>query len=160
MQPPRGAPGIRGSPANLGLRGIGHPVNVRPLGMTNLPLAPQSATPPGSTTRSSPHTPPESPLSRIISSRPTPYSRPENTSSPGDSILEICRELLQDVRRGREENRKMSEDIKKMGQMIVRLEDNYKKMRDDNKDQSEAAFSVETSVYKVWYTIKTYYITY
>lgn len=134
IQPPRGPP------TNVGTRGT-RPGLQGPRALSaRLPLTPQST---------QPHNQP-------------PYSRPQNLAvsnetgghtashtSTSDMVLEICHELLQEVRRGREETKRISDDVKRMGQIMGKLEENYRKLRDDLKEQTEATFSVETSVYKV-----------
>lgn len=71
------------------------------------------------------------------------------SASDSASVIEMYRELIQEVRQGRMENKRIGEDVKKMSQIVARLEENYNKIRDNMKEQTEATFSIETSIYKV-----------
>lgn len=97
---------------------------------------------------------------RPLHQQQSPYSRPQNPISSGHSmttpsasdsasVIEMYRELIQEVRQGRMENKRIGEDVKKMSQIVARLEENYNKIRDNMKEQTEATFSIETSIYKV-----------
>ena len=58
-------------------------------------------------------------------------------------------EVLDEVRRGRDDQMKVRDDLKRMNQLIAKLEEEYRKLNEQLKQQTDAAFSVETSVYKV-----------
>ena len=64
-------------------------------------------------------------------------------------------EVLDEVRRGREDQTKIRDDLKRINQLIAKLEEEYRKLNEQFKQQTDASFSVDTSVYKVIYsTIK------
>ena len=56
-------------------------------------------------------------------------------------------EILDEVRRGRDDQMKVRDDLKRMSQLIAKLEEEYRKLNEQFK-QADAT-SVESSVYKV-----------
>ena len=73
-----------------------------------------------------------------------------SNNGAGTSGSPTClQQILDELRQGREEQRKFRDDIKKMGHLITRLEEEYRKLNDQLKQQTDAAFSVETSGLKV-----------
>ena len=70
----------------------------------------------------------------------------------GQGTLQICQQLLDEVRRGREEQ-KVMDDLKRMAQHIGKLEKEYKKLNAQLKEQADATFTVESSAYKVLNTV-------
>ena len=60
--------------------------------------------------------------------------------------------MLDEVSRGREEQRGITEDVRKVAQLVARLEEEYKKLNDQLKQQEDASFLVESSIYKVTLT--------
>ena len=40
-------------------------------------------------------------------------------------------------------------DLRRMSQLVTRLEENYQKLSDQIKQQEEASFTIESSAYKV-----------
>ena len=107
----------------------------------NLPLAPRI-----------PNSPPVRPVRNT-----TPYVRPTESHAAGsagssasqDTVIELFRKIVDEIRCGREEYRKMSEDIKGIRQAVNKLEANYRKLWEDWKEQNEASFTIESSPYKV-----------
>lgn len=93
---------------------------------------------------------------------PTPYNRPGRTPTNSSSVTvappptvqaapPTLVQLLQEIKLCREEITKISGDIKRMGQKLMKLQDNYAQLRIDFKDQSDASFSIEASTFKVRY---------
>lgn len=74
-------------------------------------------------------------------------------SNEAQGTNEICQKLLDEVRRGREEQRGIR-DVRKVAQLVAKLEE-YKKLNDQLKQQEDASFTVESSIYKV--TLTTLY---
>lgn len=68
-------------------------------------------------------------------------------SSEARGTLEMKQKILK-VRRGREERRNIREEIWKVILQVSKLEE-QKKLMDMVKQQSDASFTIETSVYKV-----------
>lgn len=68
-----------------------------------------------------------------------------------DPVIQLCQQLMEEARLSREEIKRISGDIRKMVQMIGKLEDSYKKLHEEFKAQSEATFSIGNSLYKVKY---------
>lgn len=54
-----------------------------------------------------------------------------------------------EARRGREERRGIREEIRKVIQQVSKLEEEQKKLMEMVKQQSDASFTIETSLYKV-----------
>ena len=86
----------------------------------------------------------------------TPYSRPAQSPNGGGSsgngneaIAEMFAKLLQEVRQGREEYKKMSADVVRISQTIRKLEENFATLQSKLRDQMEASFTIESSSYKV-----------
>lgn len=126
-------------------RGRGLPAAPPAFSASRMPLAPASHQPPSTQLGAT-----QMQQSTTNQTAQLPYSRPLQDVVPNtDRVLEMFREVLQEVRRGREESKIMGSDIMKMGQLINKLEENYTLLRDEMKEQSESSFSVETSMYKV-----------
>ena len=45
------------------------------------------------------------------------------------AVVQLCQQLIDEVRRNQEEIKRISEDTKKMVKMIGKLDDNYKKLK-------------------------------
>ena len=92
------------------------------------------------------------PLTRLRAPRPTtPYTRIEGHSSTvtPERVIDLFHKVMDEIHRGREEHKKMAEDIKGIRQTIGKLEANYRKLWEDWKQQNETTFTIESSVYKV-----------
>ena len=89
-----------------------------------------------------------------------PYARPTRLppSQPGNGRLPDTGSGFWAYtwrRRGREDQTKIRDDLKRINQLIAKLEEEYRKLNEQFKQQTDASFSVDTSVYKVIYsTIK------
>ena len=68
-----------------------------------------------------------------------------NSGGSGD----ICQKLLDEMRFGREEQKGIREDLRRLSQLVTRLEDNYQRLSGQIQQQEEASFSIELSAYKV-----------
>lgn len=81
----------------------------------------------------------------------TPYNngRHPAVTNEGRGILEMCHQLLGEIRRGLDEQRKVKEDVRRVGLATNRLEDAIRQLGDTIKENAEQSFSVETSIYKV-----------
>ena len=82
------------------------------------------------------------PNSRVTNA---PYQRP----SSGAAQSERLDVLLNEIRRGLEEQKKVKEDVRRIGLAMNRLEDRIKHLGDQFKLHSEQSFSVDNSQYKV-----------
>ena len=99
------------------------------------------------------------PLNRSGATNPSVHERAVNSraqqaanegaNGSGSPAAACQQQILDELRQGREEQRKFREDIKKMGHLITRLEEEYRKLNDQLKQQTDAAFTVETSGLKV-----------
>ena len=75
-----------------------------------------------------------------------PYARPETPQRPPrDVVIELLHNLMDEVRRSREESKRMYDDIKKLSQVMSKLEDSNRRMQ----EHLETSFSIESSSYKV-----------
>ena len=72
-----------------------------------------------------------------------------NDGANGSGSSAYQQQILDELRQGREEQRKFRENIKKMGHLITRLEEEYRKLNNQLKQQTDAAFTVQTSSLKV-----------
>ena len=63
--------------------------------------------------------------------------------------MDTCHRILDEIRQGRQEQRKIGEDVRKFGQMLGKLQEDYKRLNDQLKEQAESAFAIEKSTYKV-----------
>ena len=86
-----------------------------------------------------------------LSERPvvTAAQQASNDGAHASGSPTCLQQILDELRQGREEQRKFRYDIKKMGHLIARLEEEYRKLNDQLKQQTDAAFTVETSGFKV-----------
>ena len=62
---------------------------------------------------------------------------------------DVSQKILDEVRRVRDEQKCMREEVRRTSQLVSKLEEEYKKLTDQLKQQEEASFSIESSVYKV-----------
>ena len=69
--------------------------------------------------------------------------------SDAQATQQICQQVLDEVRRGRDDQKKIRDDLKRMAQQVEKLEEEYKKLNEQLKEQTDAAFVVESSVHKV-----------
>ena len=107
------------------------------------PQVPAATTPRGPPPRLQPgYNRPRNPLPRVPPHR-TPPPRPPTPINPAPPTLQ---DVLHEMRRYREETMK---EFKKVGQMLNRLEENYKSLRDELNQQASASFTIETSSFKV-----------
>ena len=119
-----------------------------------------------------PRTPATRPPPALPRSSATPYSRIASdslhrrddrsgggpNSVPGNGGLgrqneplsgDICQKIFDEVRWGREEQNGIRQDIRRLCQVVARLEENFQKLSDQIKQQEEASFCIESSTYKV-----------
>ena len=61
---------------------------------------------------------------------------------------DICQKLLDEMKFGREEQKGIREDLRRLSQLVTRL-DNYQRLSGQIQQQEEASFSIESSAYKV-----------
>ena len=64
-------------------------------------------------------------------------------------------ELLDEVRRGRDDQRKLREEVKRNGQILTKLQEEYRKLNEQLRQQMDTTFTVESSAYKVGFVIYT-----
>ena len=84
-----------------------------------------------------------------IHERPIATRQESNTGGNASDSPTCLQQIMEELQQGREEQRKFRDDIKKMGHIITRLEEEYRKLNDQLKEQIDAAFTVETSGLKV-----------
>ena len=87
--------------------------------------------------------------------------RPNDAGTPDPSINSASRnaagsesrgpsqEILDEVRRGRDDQKKLREEIKRNGQILTKLQEEYRKLNQQLRQQMDTAFTVESSAYKV-----------
>jgi hypothetical protein len=73
------------------------------------------------------------------------------SSGNGVGSTVTLEQILDELRRETVEQRKYKDEIKKVGQMVAKLEE-YRKLNHQLKQQADAVFTVETSGYKVEYS--------
>ena len=86
-----------------------------------------------------------------------PYSYPPRAEStsvpsgnfPSNDVAGMCQQILEELRRLREESKKHSDEMKRLNQTAGKLDESYKKLRDDFREYTDSTFSIETSIYKV-----------
>lgn len=80
-----------------------------------------------------------------------PYQHPPVDPSVTESrkILDTCHQMLNELRRGLDEQRKVRDDVRRNGQMVVKVEESVKELREVLKDHTEQSFTIESSSYKV-----------
>ena len=76
----------------------------------------------------------------------TPYWHP--TTPDIRSQPELWHHLLDDIKRGVDEQRKLK-DVRRIGQVVGKLEESMKRLNDQMKEFIEQTFSVVSSPYKV-----------
>ena len=141
------------------MSGRGRGVSGTPFRGSRLPLAPR--------TNNGPYARPNSPTRSWPPSQPGNGRLPDTGNSrsgndrlhhqtrTNDGSDQVSGEILDEVRRGREDQTKIRDDLKRINQLIAKLEEEYRKLNEQFKQQTDASFSVDTSVYKVIYsTIK------
>ena len=124
------------------LRGSGSGVLRTP--SNRLPLVPRNS--------SAPYVrpPPRNPSDSSHGNGHRPGGGAGNSGRPKESLNgDICQKLLDEMRWGREEQKGIREDLRRMSQLVTRLEENYQKLSDQITQQEEASFSIESSAYKV-----------
>lgn len=107
-------------------------------------------------TPNTPYVRPQFPTSGGTRPPTGPGSQPADGNSQarqqlGDArgTLEMQQKIFDEVRRGREERRSIREEIRKVAQQVSKLEEQQKKLMEMAKQQNDASFTIETSVYKV-----------
>ena len=145
------------------MSGRGRGVSGTPFRGSRLPLAPRTNTGPYARPNGPTRLPPSQPGNGRLPD--TGNSRSGNdrfhhqtrTNTDGSDQVSgpTLGEILDEVRRGREDQTKIRDDLKRINQLIAKLEEEYRKLNEQFKQQTDASFSVDTSVYKVIYsTIK------
>ena len=139
------------------MSGRGRGVSGAPFRGGRLPLAPRTNTGPYARPNGPPRLPPNQPGNTRLSD--TGNSRSSNdrfhhqtrTNADGSDRVSgpTLREILDEVRRGRDDQTKIRDDLKRINQLIAKLEEEYRKLNEQFKQQTDASFSVDTSVYKV-----------
>lgn len=81
----------------------------------------------------------------------TPGLRPLRPPASPAAPPTLMQEILDEVKRCREEINRISVDMKRMGKLLDNLYENYKDMRKDMNQQADDNFSIERSTYKVLY---------
>ena len=66
---------------------------------------------------------------------------------------DIMEMIMNEVRAGRQEQRKTSDDIKKIGISIRKLCEDYERLKKELKEQADVAFTIESSAYKASYSL-------
>ena len=86
-----------------------------------------------------------------IPNRQTSSTRNPNlqTLQPPSTSTEWYQQLLDEIRAGRLEQRKTREEVQKLGQILGKVREDYKKLNDRLKEQTDAAFNIESSLFKV-----------
>ncbi len=127
---------------------------------SQLPNLPPRSTPyrrpqPGNAGR-----PPQVPAGRAGQSNTTlgpGHCRPgsANQNQPPEESMPILVQLLDEIRRVREEQQKGRDGFKKVFGQLAKLDEEFRKLNDHVKKQSDTSFTVESSPYKVLIMLKT-----
>lgn len=135
-------PPVRPPPPRLGSVVTGQRT-VRPFTAGNLPRMTISPRP--RLHGQPPYVRPTLSQNRASSNQPPIATAPES----GDTVVELCHKIMDEVRHGREEYKRLSDEVKGVRQILGKLEETLKNFQEDSKEQSEVCFSVERSTYKV-----------
>ena len=93
--------------------------------------------------------------SQVIRPRPNDAGTPDpsinsaSMTAAGGGSRGPLEEILDEVRRGRDEQKKLREEIKKNGQILTKLQEEYRKLNEQLRQQMDTTFMVESSPYKV-----------
>ena len=74
----------------------------------------------------------------------TPYRHP-----PHREMMELYQKTLDEIRCGTEEQKRMKEEIRRLSNVVSKLEEGLKSLNDELKQMMETSFTIDNSQYKV-----------
>lgn len=95
----------------------------------------------------------------------TPYQRTGANQSPIQPVgvdrntLDICNQLLSELRRGLDEQKKVKEDVRRVGLAMNCIEESVRHLGEELKQHTEQSFSIEGSQYKVGTMLQSFTVT-
>lgn len=70
-------------------------------------------------------------------------------NSEGRNTVQMCHQILEEMRHGLDEQRQIKADLRKIGTIVGKLEDNVRFLSDELKHHTDQSFAIENSSFKV-----------